>query len=54
MSEPPGKKATYDDLYGIPENATGEIIGGELVVTPKPSRRIEFDLSDLWIETLKS
>jgi len=35
---PAKRKATYDDLYGIPENMTGEIINGELVVTPRPSR----------------
>ncbi len=39
MSEPAAKRATYDDLYSIPENMTGEIIDGELVVTPRPSRR---------------
>jgi Uma2 family endonuclease len=38
MAEPAKKRATYDDLYGIPENMTGEIIGGELIVTPRPSR----------------
>jgi Uma2 family endonuclease len=31
------KRATYEDLYSIPENATGEIIGGELIVTPRPA-----------------
>jgi Uma2 family endonuclease len=37
MSEPARKKATYEDLHGIPENMTGEIIAGELIVTPRPS-----------------
>jgi Uma2 family endonuclease len=37
MSEPAGKKATYEDLYDVPENMTGEIIDGELIVTPKPA-----------------
>lgn len=37
MSEPAKKKATYDDLYRVPENMTGEIINGELIVTPRPS-----------------
>lgn len=32
------EKASYEDLYGIPENMTGEIIDGELHVTPRPSR----------------
>ncbi len=39
MSELAKKKATYGDLYTIPENAIGEIINGELIVTPRPSRR---------------
>lgn len=39
MSEPAKKKATYDDLYRVPENMTGEIINGELIVTPRPSRQ---------------
>ncbi len=39
MAEPARKRATYDDLYNIPENMTGEIIDGELYVTPRPSRR---------------
>ena len=39
MAEPATRKATYDDLYGIPDNTTGEIINGELIVTPRPSRR---------------
>jgi Uma2 family endonuclease len=37
MLEPAKTRATYEDLYGIPENAIGEIIDGELVVTPRPS-----------------
>ena len=39
MSEPAKKRADYEDLYAIPENMTGEIIDGELVVTPRPSRK---------------
>jgi Uma2 family endonuclease len=38
MSAPAKKRATYEDLNGIPENMTGEIIDGELWVTPRPSR----------------
>jgi len=37
MAEPAKTRATYQDLYAIPENTTGEIIDGELVVTPRPS-----------------
>ena len=39
MSDLAKKKATYEDLYSIPENVTGEIINGELIVTPRPSRK---------------
>jgi Uma2 family endonuclease len=39
MSDPAKKIVTYEDLYSIPENTIGEIINGELLVTPRPSRR---------------
>ncbi|MBF0549443.1 MAG: Uma2 family endonuclease [Deltaproteobacteria bacterium] len=39
MSEPARKKATYDDLYGVPDHMIGEIINGELVATPRPRLR---------------
>lgn len=39
MSDLAEKKATYVDLYNIPENTTGQIVNGELVVTPRPSTR---------------
>jgi len=39
MSEPAKRKATYEDLYNLPENMRGEIINGELIVTPRPARR---------------
>jgi Uma2 family endonuclease len=38
MAEPAEKSATYDDLSTLPENMTGEIINGELVVAPRPAR----------------
>ncbi|MHC1727216.1 MAG: Uma2 family endonuclease [Syntrophobacteraceae bacterium] len=47
MSEPAVKKAVYEDLNGIPENMTGEIINGELIVTPRPSRRHVYTASTL-------
>jgi|SRR5208283_638169 len=39
MAEMAKKMATYEDLYDVPDNMIGEIIGGELIVTPRPSRR---------------
>jgi len=47
MSEPAGKEATYEDLYDLPENMTGEIIDGELIVTPRPSRKHVFAATSL-------
>lgn len=37
MGEPAKKPATYEDLYTLPENVTGEIVDGELFATPRPS-----------------
>jgi Uma2 family endonuclease len=37
VSGPAKKRASYEDLYTIPENMIGEIIDGELIVTPRPS-----------------
>ena len=31
---PPGRPATYEDLLALPEHVVGEIIDGELVVSP--------------------
>jgi Uma2 family endonuclease len=39
MSEPAENIARYEDLDSIPENMIGEIIDGELMVTPRPSAR---------------
>lgn len=33
------KRATYDDLLALPENVVGEIIDGELIVSPRPAYR---------------
>jgi Uma2 family endonuclease len=39
MAEPAKKAATYEDLCALPENMMGEIINGELIATPRPSRK---------------
>ncbi len=39
MTETARKRAVYEDLFDIPENMTGEIIDGDLIVTPRPSRK---------------
>jgi Uma2 family endonuclease len=47
MTEAAKKSVTYEDLYTIPENMTGEIINGELLVTPRPSRDHAYTTSAL-------
>jgi Uma2 family endonuclease len=44
------KMATYEDLYSIPENMTGEIIDGDLIATPRPSRKHVYAASALEID----
>ena len=39
MADTAKKKVTYEDLFSIPDNMTGEIVGGELIATPRPSRK---------------
>lgn len=40
MSEqPPGRKATYEDLEGVAKNLVGEIVAGELYTSPRPRSR---------------
>ena len=37
MGLPAKRSFTYEDLYDLPENVTGEIIDGELHTMPRPS-----------------
>lgn len=39
MAKPPERPATYDDLLALPEHVVGEIMDGELVVSPRPRSR---------------
>lgn len=52
MPEAAKREATYTDLYGVPEGAVGEIINGELIVTPRPSRMHGFSAYALGGELL--
>ncbi|MEW6221137.1 MAG: Uma2 family endonuclease [Thermodesulfobacteriota bacterium] len=38
IAHPAKRAATYSDLLALPENLVGEIIDGELVASPRPSR----------------
>ena len=35
--KPGARPATYADLAALPDNVTGEIVGGELIATPRPA-----------------
>jgi len=35
----PGRPATYADLLALPDHVVGEIVGGELFVSPRPAPR---------------
>lgn len=37
MSSPPKKPATYQDIVDLPEHKVGEIVDGELYVSPRPA-----------------
>lgn len=37
MGLPADRKATYEDLFDLPENMVGEIINGRLVAHPRPA-----------------
>jgi len=44
------KKATRSDPYGVPENMIDEIIGGELILTPAPKKRMVMQQIHLLID----
>jgi Uma2 family endonuclease len=39
MAEEQRKKATYADLEALPEHLVGEILMGELIISPRPDQR---------------
>jgi Uma2 family endonuclease len=43
------RNATYADLYSIPENFVGEILGGELYASPRPAYAHAFSASALGV-----
>jgi Uma2 family endonuclease len=46
------KQASYADLFDLPGNMVGEIINGELIATPRPSRKHAVAASVLGAEIL--
>jgi Uma2 family endonuclease len=45
MAEAAGTRATYEDLCALPDHLIGQIIGGELIATPRPSPDHSFTAS---------
>ena len=39
MTSPVKRRATYDDLLGVPEHKVAEIVDGDLHVSPRPASR---------------
>jgi Uma2 family endonuclease len=37
MADPPGRRATYEDLLSVPDHLVAEILDGELVTHPRPA-----------------
>lgn len=44
------RPATYEDILRLPENMVGEIVNGELIVSPRPGPRHALASSSLGIE----
>lgn len=49
MSAPAPRFATYEDLLPLPDNVVGEIIGGQLVTSPRPGTAHAFATTGLTI-----
>lgn len=39
MADPARRRATYDDLQGLPDHLVAEILDGEVVTSPRPAPR---------------
>lgn len=49
-SLPAKRRATYEDLLGLPENVVGEIVDGSLHVSPRPATAHARAASELGVE----
>jgi Uma2 family endonuclease len=50
LAQPKNRPATYADLTALPDNVVGEIVDGELVVSPRPAPRHALATSYLGVE----
>ena len=46
------RRATFDDLLSLPENVTGEVIDGQLIVSPRPAGPHTFASTNLGYELI--
>jgi Uma2 family endonuclease len=47
-----GKRATYEDLLLVPDTMRAEIVGGELVVSPRPASPHAFAVTGMAVDLL--
>ncbi len=47
MSQPAQRPARYEDLFDLPDNVVGEIVNGELHVSPRPASPHAFSSSSM-------
>jgi Uma2 family endonuclease len=50
VTQPARLPATYDDILALPENVVGEIVNGELIVSPRPTGPHALATSSLGVE----
>jgi Uma2 family endonuclease len=50
MSDPAKRRATYQDILGLPAGVTGELVGGELYTQPRPAQLHTFVAGSLGTE----
>lgn len=50
MSLPERREATYDDLMRVPDTKIAELIGGDLIVSPRPGGRHGVSMASLGME----
>jgi Uma2 family endonuclease len=47
VSQPARRRATYEDLLGVPDHLVAQIVDGELITSPRPASRHAFSASAL-------
>ena len=53
MANPADKTASYEDLFGIPDNEVGEILAGDLITHPRPTPKHSLAASMMGAELIR-